>query len=270
MLEQRIGFIGAGQMAEALIRGWLNAGISRPEKIKASDVLPARREWVAQELGIATPSANREVAEHADLLVLAVKPPFILPVLDELHGHIRSDHLLVSIAAGVPLREIEGHLPAGTRVLRVMPNTPCLVGATAAGFARGTHATAADERLVGTLLDAVGRGFALEEKLLDAITGLSGSGPAYVYVIIEALADGGVRMGLPRKVAQTLAAQTVLGAARMILETDQHPGSLKDAVASPGGTTIAGLHALERGQLRATLMDAVEAATLRSQELGGP
>ena len=269
MLEKKIGFIGAGQMAEALIRGWLNAGISRPEKIKASDVVPARRDWIAQELGIATLAANQEVAQHADLLVLAVKPPFIPPVLDELHDHIRPDHLIVSIAAGVPLRELEEHLPDGTRALRIMPNTPCLVGATAAGFARGTHATTNDERLVETLLNAVGRGLALEEKLLDAVTGLSGSGPAFVYVIIEALADGGVRMGLPRPVAQTLAAQTVLGAAQMVLETDQHPGSLKDAVASPGGTTIAGLHALERGKLRGTLMDAVEAATLRSQELGG-
>jgi pyrroline-5-carboxylate reductase len=255
-------------MAEALIRGLLRAGISVPEKIIASDVVAARRELLAQELGIATTSENREVAEHADLLLLAVKPQFVVPVLDEIHDHVTPDHLIVSIAAGVPLRVIAGHLPPAARAIRVMPNTPCLVGATAAGFARGVHATDEDERTVQTILDAVGRGFALEEKLLDAVTGLSGSGPAYVYVIIEALADGGVRMGLLRPVAQALAAQTVLGAAKMVLETSQHPGQLKDAVASPGGTTIAGLHALERGGLRAALMDAVEAATLRSQELG--
>lgn len=268
MLEQRIGFLGAGQMAEALMRGWLNAGITAPEKIIASDVVAARRERLARELGIATTAENREVAQQGDLLFLTVKPPVVAPVLEEIRADVQPKHLVVSIAAGIPLRVIEAHLPEGTRAIRVMPNTPCLVGATAAGFARGSHATDEDERTVQILLDAVGRSFVLEERLLDAVTGLSGSGPAFVYVIIEALADGGVRMGLPRSVAQELAAQTVLGAARMVLETGQHPAQLKDAVASPGGTTMAGLHALERGGLRAALMDAVEAATLRSQELG--
>jgi pyrroline-5-carboxylate reductase len=268
MLEQRIGFLGAGQMAEALIRGWLQAGVSTPDKIIASDVMAARRELLGREWGIATTAENREVARQGDLLILAVKPHLVVPVLEEIREDVRPDHLVVSIAAGVPLRVIEAHLPAATRAIRVMPNTPCLVGAAAAGFARGSHATDEDEQTVQILLDAVGRGLALEERLLDAVTGLSGSGPAFVYVIIEALADGGVRMGLPRSAAQLLAAQTVLGAARMVLETGQHPAQLKDAVASPGGTTIAGLQALERGGLRAALMDAVQAATLRSQELG--
>lgn len=268
MLEQRIGFLGAGRMAEALIKGWIKAGVSAPEKIIASDVAPDRRELLRRELGIATTAENREVAQRADLLLLAVKPQVVVPVLEEIREDLRPEHLVVSIAAGVPLRVIEAHLPTATRAIRVMPNTPCLVGATAAGFARGSHATDEDEHTVQTLLQAVGRGFALEERLLDAVTGLSGSGPAFVYVVIEALADGGVRMGLPRSVAQELAAQTVLGAARMVLETGQHPAQLKDAVASPGGTTIAGLHALERGGLRAALMEAVQAATLRSQELG--
>lgn len=268
MLKQRLGFLGAGRMAEALIRGWIKAGVSAPEKIIASDVVPDRRELLRRELGIATTAENREVARQGDLLLLAVKPQVVVPVLEEIREEIRPEHLVVSIAAGVPLRVIEAHLPAATRAIRVMPNTPCLVGATAAGFARGSHATDEDERTVQILLQAVGRGFALEERLLDAVTGLSGSGPAFVYVVIEALADGGVRMGLPRSVAHELAAQTVLGAARMVLETGQHPAQLKDAVASPGGTTIAGLHALERGGLRAALMDAVQAAALRSQELG--
>jgi len=267
MLKQTIGFLGAGKMAEALAKGIVAAGVSPPEKIWASDVDAARREALAK-LGVATAVSNAEVVAQADLLVLAVKPNVVGPLLEEIAPAVEARHLVVSIAAGVPLAFLEERLPARTRVIRVMPNTPCLVGATAAAFARGTHATEEDEGVVSTLLNAVGRSFVVGEDLLDAVTGLSGSGPAYVYVMIEALADGGVRMGLPRPIAQTLAAQTVFGAAKMVLETGEHPAVLKDAVASPGGTTIAGLHALERGGLRAALIDAVEAATRRSQELG--
>jgi pyrroline-5-carboxylate reductase len=213
-------------------------------------------------------ATNAEVVQACDTLVLAVKPQVMAAVLAEVKPHIAARHVVVSIAAGVTLKTLADGLGDKTRLVRVMPNTPCLVGASAAGFAPGSTATPEDVVLVGRLFGAVGKAFAVPEPLLDAVTGLSGSGPAFVYVMIEALADGGVRVGLPRDVAQALAAQTVLGAAKMVLETGQHPAALKDAVASPGGTTIAGLHALERAGLRAALMDAVEAATRRSLELG--
>jgi pyrroline-5-carboxylate reductase len=176
--------------------------------------------------------------------------------------------LLISIAAGVPTAKLEAALPGNARVIRVMPNTPALVGESASGFALGKSATRADGELALRLFSAVGVAFQLKESLLDAVTGLSGSGPAYVYQFIEALSDGGVAAGLPRDVATKLAAQTVLGAAKMVLETGQHPGALKDMVTSPGGTTIEGLHELEKGKLRGTVMSAVRAATEKSKKLG--
>src|SRR5262249_23732780 len=191
------------------------------------------------------------VAAGSALLVLAVKPQTMATLLAEVRPHVTARHLVVSIAAGITLRQLADGLGPDRRVIRVMPNTPCLVGASASGYAAGEGATAEDLALVDRLLNAVGRAYRLPELLLDAVTGLSGSGPAFVYVIIEALSDGGVRVGLPRDVATALAAQTVLGSAKMVLETGAHPGALKDMVASPGGTTIAGLHALERGGLRA-------------------
>jgi pyrroline-5-carboxylate reductase len=189
-------------------------------------------------------------------------------LLSEIRPALGSRHLIVSIAAGISLRQLADSLGSERRLVRVMPNMPCLVGASASGYAPGESATPEDVNLVDRLLNAVGRAFRLPEHLLDAVTGLSGSGPAFVYVMIEALSDGGVRMGLPREVATALAAQTVFGAAKMVLETGAHPAVLKDMVASPGGTTIAGLHALEQRGLRLALMDAVEAATRRSIELG--
>jgi pyrroline-5-carboxylate reductase len=202
------------------------------------------------------------------VLLLAVKPQHVGGVLNQLKAGFEDRHLMVSIAAGVPLSTFGQALGSGRRLIRVMPNTPCLVGAGASAFALGGAANADDAGLVEELLSAVGIALEVPENLLDAVTGLSGSGPAYVYQIIEALSDGGVRAGLPRTIATKLAAQTVLGAAKMVLETGEHPGSLKDAVASPGGTTIAGLHALEAGGLRGVLMNAVLAATERSRELG--
>jgi pyrroline-5-carboxylate reductase len=268
MSDQRIGFIGAGQMATALARGFIAAGCAEPARIVASDVAPAARQNFASATGANVVDHNSDVLQQSDVVFLAVKPQMMPDVLADIRPQIQSRHLVISVAAGVTLKALETGLDAETRLVRVMPNTPCLVGASASGFALGGRATAADAQLVETLLSSVGVAFALPESQLDAVTGLSGSGPAFVYVMIEALSDGGVRMGLPRNVATRLAAQTVFGAAKMVLETGTHPAALKDAVASPGGTTIAGLHAMERGGLRAALIDAVEAATLRSRELG--
>jgi pyrroline-5-carboxylate reductase len=201
-------------------------------------------------------------------LVLAVKPQSMKALLEEIRPLLTERHLIVSIAAGVSLRQLADGIGARRRLVRVMPNTPCLVGASASAYTPGEGATAEDAALVERLLKAVGVAFRVPENLLDAVTGLSGSGPAFVYLMIEALSDGGVRVGLPRDAAAALAAQTVLGAAKMVLETGSHPGVLKDQVASPGGTTIAGLHALERGGVRGAIMDAVEAATRRATELG--
>lgn len=266
--ELRIGFLGAGRMATALAHGWLAAGLTAADRVLASDPLPQAREAFAAATGLRTTASNREVVAASDLLVLAVKPQTMKALLAEIRPVTTARHLVVSIAAGIPLRLLAEGLGADRRLVRVMPNTPCLVGASASGYSPAETATEEDIALVDRLLNAVGRAFALPEHLLDAVTGLSGSGPAFVYIMIEALSDGGVRVGLPRDVATALAAQTVMGAAKMVLETGSHPGVLKDAVASPGGTTIAGLHALERGGLRAALMDAVEAATRRSAELG--
>jgi pyrroline-5-carboxylate reductase len=265
--EPRWGFIGAGRMATALIRGLLRAGTARPEAICASDPLEPARTALAAETGVTVVVSNEAVAGRSDVLVLAVKPQSMAEVLEGLRPLVTPDHLVVSIAAGVSLATIAGALGPGRRLARVMPNTPALIGAGAAGFCLGPGARPSDEALVVSCLTAVGRAYRVPESLLDAVTGLSGSGPAFVYVVIEALSDGGVRVGLPRDVATALAAQTVLGAAQMVLETGSHPGVLKDQVTSPGGTTIAGLHALERGGLRAALIDAVEAATLRSAQL---
>lgn len=265
--ELRIGFLGAGRMATTLAKAWRDAGLVKAERLVASDPVAAAR-TAFTELGGSATADNREVVARADVVVIAVKPQMIYPVLAEVRGALTPNHLVVSIVAGVTLASLAEALGGDQRLVRVMPNTPCLVGESASAFSPGPHATPADVALVGELLRNVGRALELPERLLDAVTGLSGSGPAYVFVILEALSDGGVRMGLPRDAATLLAAQTLFGAAKMALETGLHPGVLKDQVASPGGTTIAGLHALERGGLRALLMDAVEAATLRAQELG--
>lgn len=267
MVEQTIGFIGAGQMARALAQGFVESRRVRPDRIFAADPSEVALAQFAQLVdGARTATTNDQVVAKADVVFLAVKPQQMATVLAEI-GARASGKLVVSIAAGVPLKRLLDGL-AGARVVRVMPNTPCLVGQSASAYALGPNATAEDGELVGGLLAAVGKAYQVDEKLLDPVTGLSGSGPAFVYTVIEALADGGVRMGLPRDVAMALAAQTVKGAAEMVLSSGEHPAVLKDRVASPGGTTIAGLQALENGGLRAALINAVEAATKRSVELG--
>lgn len=269
MVDVKIGFIGAGQMARALASGFVRAGRVEAHQIWASDpVEAAGRAFVDQTPGARHASSNAEVAQAAELLFLAVKPQQIGEVLAQLQPVVGPRHLIVSIAAGVSLTRLAEGLGDGPRLMRVMPNTACLVGQSASGYSRGLGATDEDCSLVGELLSAVGRAYFLDEKLLDAVTGLAGSGPAFVYLMIEALSDGGVSMGLPRETATALAAQTVRGAAEMVVVSSEHPGVLKDRVASPGGTTIAGLQALEAGGVRAALIAAVQAATRRATELG--
>jgi pyrroline-5-carboxylate reductase len=267
MLYLRIGFIGAGQMARALAGGFVARGLAAPDRIVAYDPSPeARQQFAAAVAGTRLLEDNVSVIDAADVIVLAVKPQSVSAVIEETQGHLTPAKLLVSIVAGVPLARLGSGF--GTqRTIRVMPNTPCLIGAGASAFAVGPGASRDDAQLVERLLASVGVTAEVEERLLDAVTGLSGSGPAFVYTIIEALSDGGVRMGLPRALATKLAAQTVMGAAQMVLSTGEHPAVLKDRVASPGGTTIAGLQALENHALRAALIGAVEAATRRSLEL---
>ncbi len=268
VLNEKIGVIGAGKIGSAIARGVIRAGLVAKENVMASDVSDALRAAIAQELGIKVTADNVELCEFADIVILAVKPQIVDPVAKEIAKKVGKTKLVVSVAAGVPLARIEGSLAPGARVVRVMPNIACVVGAGAAGFAGGTHASAADLERVGSILNSFGVGMPVEEKYLDAVTGLSGSGPAYVFLFMEALADGGVQVGLARDVALKLAMQTVYGAAKMALQSGKHLGELKDEVTSPGGTTIAGLYAMEQKGFRGTVMEAVASATKRSQELG--
>jgi pyrroline-5-carboxylate reductase len=269
--DVRIGLLGGGAMGEALAAGVLAAG-ARPAQLRAADPDPARTKHLAQALGIEAGADNASVVAASDLVVLAVKPGLVAAVLAALGGPREPSlarPLWVSIAAGVPLAALAAALPPGARVVRAMPNTPALVRAGATAFVAGPGCTARDRALARALFEGVGLAWeAPAEALLDAVTGLSGSGPAYVFVFLEALADAGMRMGLPRDAAAALATQTVLGAARLAQESGRHPAALKDQVTSPGGTTIAGLERLEACGFRAAVHEAVAAATRRSQELG--
>lgn len=255
-------------MARALARGFIQAGRVRPEQVVAADVAPSARAAFEAETGGRTSARNREVAEQAEVLVLAVKPAQVPAVLTEVTPAFTPRHLLVSIAAGVALTRLEAALPAGVRVVRVMPNTPVVVAAGATAFAPGGNATRADAELVERLFSAVGWAVEVPEAWMDAVTGLSGSGPAYVFQVIEALSDGGVAAGLPRELATRLAVQTLLGAAQLVRDTGRHPAELKDQVTSPGGTTIEGLHELEKAGVRAAFINAVRAAAEKSRRLG--
>ena len=268
---QRIGFLGAGAMAEALLGGLAAGGVERA-RLRAADPDAARREHVAKTLGVAVDEDNAAVVRQSDVVVLAVKPGVVATVLGELQpsaGAALAEPLWISIAAGVPLAALASALPADARIVRAMPNTPALVGAGATAYAANDCARPADRALAQALFECVGSAWeAPHEGLLDAVTGLSGSGPAYVFVLLEALGDAGVRAGLPRDAAYQLAFQTVFGAAKLALESGLHPGQLKDRVTSPGGTTIAGLERLEAGGFRAAIHEAVAAATQRSRDLG--
>lgn len=267
-LTQRIGFIGAGNMTEALVHGLLKGGLTDAGHLWATDTNPERCALMRDRYGIRSGAANREAAAGSEILVLAVEPQVLDDVLDDLSSVVGGATLVISAAAGYPIARVAGRLKGARRIVRTMPNTPSSVLAGVTAFSPNAETTDADLDTVRAIFGSVGNVVQVEERLLDAVTGLSGSGPAYVYLALEALADGGVKAGLSRSVSETLAAHTLLGAARMVLETGEHPGALKDRVTSPGGTTMAGLHELERGRLRATLISAVEAATKRSQDLG--
>jgi pyrroline-5-carboxylate reductase len=273
LASQTIGVVGAGNMAEALIRGLVRGGHVPADRIVASAPRAERREELAAAYHIGVSADNRTVARGAGIVVFAVKPQILDKVMREVGNQITPDSLVISVAAGVDTETIETTIagaggPGELRVVRAMPNTPALVGAGATAIAPGKHGREEDLATARAIFDAVGITVVLEESHLDAVTGLSGSGPAYIFLILEALADGGVKVGLSRRNAQRLAAQTVMGSAKMLLETGEHPGKLKDMVTSPGGTAIAGLHTLEEGGLRTTLINAVETATKRARELG--
>lgn len=265
----QLAFIGAGAMGGALLRGLLAAGVYEPAQLTVYDVSAERTQAVAQEFGVVAGESLEAVARDAQALLLAVKPQVIGAALEPLSDVLTPQQTLISIAAGVSTAQLESHFNQPVPVVRIMPNTPALVGQGASAICLGKHAGERHRELAHRIFGAVGLAVDTQEKLMDAVTGLSGSGPAYVYLFIEALSDAGVKMGLPRDVSTRLAAQTVLGGAQMVLETGMHPGELKDNVTSPGGTTIAALHALENRAFRAAVYDAVEASANRSRELSG-
>ena len=266
---KKIAVIGGGKMGSVIIGGIVSHNLAPACNVTVADKVKERLEELTESYGIRVTEDNRKAAKGADIVILAVKPQDMGTVLSELSPVIDNKKVVISIAAGITTGFIEGHLREGTRVIRAMPNTPALIGEGAAALACGKKGSEKDREMAGLIFSALGITVFVKEELMDAVTGLSGSGPAYGFVIIEALSDAGVRMGLSRDISLKLAAQTILGAAKLCLKGDKHPAELKDMVTSPGGTTIAGLKALEEGKIRATLMAAVEAAALRSKELGG-
>lgn len=269
LIDKRICFLGCGNMGEALVSGLVQSGSARPENIICTDIREERLQELGARYGVRTTVRNAEAVQQSQIVIYAVKPQLMAEVLKETAGELDMSKLVISIAAGVPLRAIESLLQKQLRLIRVMPNIAASVKESATAISAGKHAQKEDIELAMAIFNSVGKAVFLRENyLMDAITGLSGSGPAYLFIIVDALADAGVKMGLSRKDAQFLAAQTVLGAAKMLMETGEHPGQLKDRVTSPGGTAIAGIHTLEKGGLRTTLINAVEAATQRSKELG--
>lgn len=268
LTDKTIAFIGGGNMAEAIIRGLIDKDEIDSKQVGVSGPRKARTDTLATRYKIRSETDNKKLANWADIVVLAVKPQIMPAVLRELSEVATPDKLFVSVAAGVRTATMEEALGRKARVVRAMPNTPALVRAGATVLAGGAHTSPDDIQMARIIFDAVGITEVLGEEHLDAVTGLSGSGPAYIFLVIEALTDAGVKVGLSRRVALTLAAQTVMGSAKLLLDTDGHPGQLKDMVTSPGGTAIVGLHTLEQGGLRTTLINAVEAATRRAQELG--
>ncbi len=265
---KRLAFLGAGNMGSALIQGIIGNKLVAAVDIWVTDVEQQRLQYLSDNYGINIASNNQAAVSQADVIVLAVKPQQLGSLLDEIASAVDDSKLIISIAAGITLSYLQSHLGDTTRIIRVMPNMPALVGAGMTALCVGSAAQPDDLRLAEDVFRCVGEVSIVKENLMDAVTGLSGSGPAYIMVVIEALADAGVKLGLPRDTALKLTTQTVLGAAQLLKEKGVHPAQLRDMVASPGGTTIAGLFALDQGGLRAALIEAVEAATRRSKELG--
>ena len=268
---KRIGFLGAGNMGEALVKGLVEARVVAADAIIVSDARDDRLVDMERRYGVRIAKSNVDLVRESDVVVLAVKPQIMAPVLSEVASSLSRRHLVISVAAGMTTATLHKMVGKDIRLIRVMPNTPALVLEGATAIAKATGLEPGDLETAQEIFGAVGKVVVLDEVLMDAVTGLSGSGPAYVALVIESLADGGVKMGLDRVTAMTLATQTVLGAAKLLLETGTHPGQLKDMVSSPGGTSITGVAALEEGGIRTTFIKAVERATLRSRELGrGP
>jgi pyrroline-5-carboxylate reductase len=267
IVAQKVGFIGAGNMAQALIAGLLERGTLQPQQVAITDINAEQTTKVRERFAVTVAASAGALCQWADVIVLAIKPQVASSVLGEATSTLDENKLLVSICAGLSLATLGDKSGNRARLVRVMPNTPALVGEGATAFAVGPRATDADSVLVDALFAAVGQCVQVPESYLDAVTGLSGSGPAFVMLFIEALADGGVRAGLPRAVALRLATQTVLGSAKLVRDSEQHPGVLKDQVTSPAGTTIEGVACLERGGFRGLVMDAVSAAARRASEL---
>ncbi|MFQ5780051.1 MAG: pyrroline-5-carboxylate reductase [Nitrospiria bacterium] len=263
----RLAFIGSGNMAEAIIKGVLGAGLFKPEELIASDISEERLKTIRQKYGMQTTRSNREAVRKGEMIILGVKPLGIDAVMAEVRSELGTK-VLVSVVAGTPLSRLASGLEREAKVVRAMPNAPALVQCGATVLSPGKGVGEASLGLVLRIFESIGKTWVLEERYLDAVTGLSGSGPAFVFVMIEALADGGVKSGLPREIALSLAVQTVCGAAQLVRQTGDHPARLKDFVASPGGTTMEGLQKLEEGNVRAAFLAAVEAATRRSKELG--
>ncbi|MBI5968461.1 MAG: pyrroline-5-carboxylate reductase [Deltaproteobacteria bacterium] len=267
-MEKPLGIIGGGNMGEALIAGLIHSGLLSPAEILFSEPRPERRAYLQEKFRVSFAETNRDLVTRAPTLILAVKPQSVPEVLAEIAQSLKPHHLIISICAGVPLDYIQSFIPRPIRMVRAMPNTPALIQKGATALAPSPAAQAKDLSTAEAIFQAVGITAIVKESQMDAVTGLSGSGPAYVFAVIEALAAGGVKEGLSQDVALNLTTQTVLGAAHLIQATAKHPATLRDQVCTPGGTTMAGLYAMEEGGFRLALMNAVIAATQRSKELG--
>ena len=267
MSKKKVAFLGLGKMGGILLQALLKKNLLSTKNTVATVRHPERAQRLSQELGISVTTDNRQAAQQSDLILLCVKPQTVREVTEEIAGEMTPGKQLISIAASVPTRYIEEILDSEVPVVRAMPNTPCVIGFGMTGLCKGKFADESHLDIAKTLFDSVGMTVTVEEKRMDAVTGLSASGPAFIYIILESLAEGGVKVGLPRDVATLLAAQTVQGAARMVLETGQHPALLKDAVTTPAGCTVDGILELEEGKLRVTLIKAVVKATERAKEL---